>query len=155
MAGIYNALCGVDTLTPCDAMRQFYTSAKSGAALVEEVLGTTYDAALKTFGLSLAIGLAEKRADIVKLWDNNPAGFPPRPYLFRDLTEIFPTEPPVTEEEDNKAALLLTSKVDRTVDGPYPSRKMLFAQPLAPDYDLEFKLVPDSIAVVQPLGFVS
>lgn len=153
---LHNAICGTDVLTPCDAMRKFYTSAKSGAALVEEVLGgTTYDSAVKTFGLSLAIGLAEKRDGIYKLWDVNPAGYPPRPVAFRDLTEIFPSEPPFTEEEDNKAVLLQTSKIDRTVAGPYPSREMLFAQPLAPDYDLEFKLVPDSIAVVQPMGFVS
>jgi hypothetical protein len=153
---LHTAICGTDVLTPCDAIRKFYTSAKSGAALVEEVLGgTTYDSAVKTFGLSLAIGLAEKRADVYKLWDISPAGYPPRPVAFRDLTEIFPSEPPVTEEIDNKAVLLQTSKIDRTVAGPYPSREMLFAQPLAPDYDLEFKLVPDSIAVVQPMGFVS
>lgn len=153
---LHNTVCGTDVLIPCDAMRKFYTSAKSGAALVEEVLGgTSYDNAVKTFGLSLAIGLADNRESIYKLWDSNAAGYPPRPVVFRDLTEIFPAEPPVTEEEDNKAVLLQTSKIDRTVAGPYPSRKMLFAQPLAPDYDLEFKLVPDSIAVVQPMGFVS
>lgn len=157
---LHMKICGEGTVAPCEGLRKLLSSANTGGKLVEEMTSLPYDTAVKNFALSLAIGLADKPGAVYTMWDGSPVGYPPRPVVFADLREIFASDPPLTEEESNTGVLLsslnpTTSKVDRTVAGPYPSRHMLFAQPLGPDFDLEFKLVPDAIAVLQVVGLVS
>jgi hypothetical protein len=153
-------VCGENSVVPCAALRKFVETPKTGKALVQEVLGLTYDEALKNAALSLAIGTIKSRDGIFALWDAGKPGLPPKPIRFPDLLEIFPADPRLTVEENNNGSLSATanelaSKIDRTVAGPYPSRDLLYSQPLAPDYDLELKFSPDATSVIWVTGLVA
>lgn len=148
---LHSRLCGATAVTPCDKIKNLIDSKQYGVKNVEAVLGESFDKIMINFTLSVGIGLLPDPAKILTLWVKDAAILPAIPLLLPNLTEIYNTAPPVTEESDindSQATLLASSKIDKTQAGPFPSRDSLLFQPITSDNDMEFKTAKNSITFV-------
>ncbi len=152
---LHTRLCGT-SVSPCVRLKEIITSDKTGYEVLEKVLNDNFDKIANHFATTVALGLVDKPSDTVSLWDKTPNLKEPKPLLMADLQEIFAGSPPSTAEGDiiSPAAILTADATDRTVAGPYPSRQMMFIQPISPEGGLEFKMAKDSIVAIQPTGFL-
>jgi len=151
---LHNRLCG-PAPTPCAKLRDIITSAQSNYDVLAALLGEPYEATTNHFATSVALGLLDKPEYALAAFDKSTSK-EAKPLMMGNLAEIFASEPPVTAEtkNDGGAEILGSDPTDRTVAGPYPSRQMLFAQPISPESGIEFKLAADSVVVLQPTGLI-
>lgn len=152
---LHTKLCstGVD---PCAKLKDLIVSTKSGTEAVAEILGEDFGKVFENFALSVGVSLVDHPDVALAPWSKDPLpdGLPEKPLTLPDLAEISPASPPQTEEEDAAAAMLTSDQTDRSVAGPFPSKKNLIFQPLTPDSDLEFKVAKDSVTFVLVTGLV-
>jgi hypothetical protein len=148
--------CG-RVVTPCAALKSLITSTLRGKTNLESFTEISFLNSLRDFGLTLGVNLLEDVDTALGLWDlpGKPDGYPTKPKKWPDLTEIRPSDIPLTTEETNTASSLITSDYDdRTVAGPIPAPDQLIFRPLSSDEDFEFKMAPDSVAFVYVTSLV-
>ncbi len=144
-----------DTLTqmPCAAIKDLIINEAVGADKITSIYAMKDAQSLvDQFGLSVGLEMSSKPkanrdAAIAAALD-------PLPIAMSDLNEIFPSSVPQTYALDNQAQAV-SGNNDRTIAGPFPSRKSMLYQVLVPDMPLELNLAKESVTYILVTGLAA